>query len=222
MKNEGYWSALEEPWRVAIGLAWEAYVGGNVGIGAVLTDPRGRVVTVGRNRVADEEAPAGRMRSTSIAHAELDVLAQLPPGNYRDYALWTTLEPCVLCSVAIVISNIGSVTFAARDRLWDEISRLTELNEFVASRWPARSGPLNGPVSGFCELLPLLWFAEHKPNGSVIQRYQSHHPQLLALAKDLLNDGQSADLKFYALNAALDRLWTALEAIGNSDENPLA
>lgn len=215
MKAEGYWSALEEPWRVAIGLAWEAYVGGNIGVGAVLTDPRGRIVTVGRNRVADEEAPAGRMRSTFIAHAELDVLAQLRPGNYRDYILWTTLEPCVLCSVAILISNIGSVTFAARDRLWDGISRLTELNEFVASRWPARSGPLNGPVSGFCELLPLLWFAEHKPEGSVIQRYQSHHPQLLALANDLLKDRQFADLKSRPVSAPLNHLWAALEAVGN-------
>ena len=50
MTAKDYWLSLEEPWRTAVTLAWEAYVGGNVGVGAVLTDPRGRIVAVGRNR----------------------------------------------------------------------------------------------------------------------------------------------------------------------------
>jgi hypothetical protein len=50
------------------------------------------------------------------------------------------------------MSNVGNVAFAARDRLWHRISKLTELNEFIASRWPVRRGPLGGAVSVFCEL----------------------------------------------------------------------
>ena len=122
----------------ALTLAWEAYVSGNVGVGAVLTDPHGRVVAAGRNRVSDKKAPPGRLRSTFIAHAELDVLGQLMPDDYRDHTLWTTLEPCPLCSMGVVMSNVGSVMFAARDRLWDRMIQLTEVNEFIANRWPAR------------------------------------------------------------------------------------
>ena len=206
-------SSLEKPWQMALTLAWEAYVGGNVGVGAVLTDPRGRVVAVGRNRVSDRKAPPGRLRSTAIAHAELDILGQLVPGDYKNHTLWTTLESCALCSIAVVTSNVGRVAFAARDRLWDGISRLTELNEFIASRWPDRSGPLGGPVSVFSELLPLLWFLEHKPNGTVVQKYQSAHPRLLALARSLVTDKQFAGLKAHPVNDALDQLWADLSAI---------
>ena len=213
MTRDSRWSALGEPWQMALTLAWEAYVGGNVGVGAVLTDPSGRIVAVGRNRVSDKEAPPGRLRSTFIAHAELDVLGQLMPGDYRHHTLWTTLEPCPLCSMAIVTSNVGSVTFAARDRLWDGISRLTELNEFIASRWPVRRGPLGGPVSVFSELLPLLWFLERKPSGTVVEKYESQHPRLLALAKSLIGDARFTDLKAQPLDVALNQLWSDLSMV---------
>jgi tRNA(adenine34) deaminase len=211
--KDSQWLALEEPWRTALTLAWEAYIGGNVGVGAVLTDPRGRVVAVGRNRVSDKEAPPGRLRSTYIAHAELDVLGQLMPGDYRHHTLWTTLEPCPLCSMAILTSNVGTVTYAARDRLWDGIARLAELNEFIARRWPVRRGPLGGPVSVFSELLPLLWFLERKPSGSVVEKYGSQHPRLLALAETLRGDAQFTDLRAHPLDVVLNQLWADLAAI---------
>ncbi|MGO9454933.1 MAG: nucleoside deaminase [Candidatus Binataceae bacterium] len=213
MTKDSHWSALEEPWRKALTLAWEAYVGGNVGVGAALTDAQGRIVAVGRNRGSDTGAPPGRLRSTPIAHAEIDVLGQLTPGDYQHHTLWTTLESCPLCSMAIVMSNIGNVAFAARDRLWDDISRLTEVNEFIANRWPARRGPLGGPIAAFAELLPLLWFLEHKPDGTVVQKYESQHPRLLALARSLRGDAGFTALKAHPLDAALDRLWTDLAAI---------
>jgi tRNA(Arg) A34 adenosine deaminase TadA len=218
--KDSHWLSLEEPWRMALTLAWEAYVGGNIGVGAVLTDPGGRVVAVGRNRVSDTEAPPGRLRSTFIAHAELDVLAQLKPSDYQRHTLWTTLEPCPLCSMAIVTSNVGSVAFAARDRLWDGISRLTEFNEFIASRWPTRRGPLGGAVSAFCELLPLLWFLKHKPSGSVAEKYESQHPRLLALAKTVSSDARLTDLKALPVDVALDRLWIDLAAIDRERTPP--
>ena len=213
MTEDSRWSALDEPWQIALTLAWEAFVAGNVGVGAVLTDPHGRIVAVGRNRASDKEAPPGRLRSTPIAHAELDVLGQLTPGDYRDHTLWTTLESCPLCAMAILTSNVGSVAFAARDRLWDGISRLTELNEFIARRWPVRRGPIGGPVSVFSELLPLLWFLEHKPEGTVVKKYETDHPRLLALARSLSGDARLADLKARPANVALNQLWADLAAI---------
>lgn len=203
---------LEAPWRMALTQAWDAFVGGNVGVGAVLTDPQGLITVVGRNRVADKEAPPGRLRSTFLAHAEIDVLGQLPSGNYQDHTLWTTLEPCPLCSIAIVMGNVGSVVFAARDRLWRGISRLTEVNEFIATRWPVRRGPIGGPVSAFCELLPLFWFLDRKPEGTVVENYQIQYPRLLTLAKSLRAD-RLADLKAQGLDVMLSHLWSDLAGI---------
>ena len=64
-----------EPWQAALQLAWEAHGTGNIGVGAVLTDPAGAIIATGRNRVFDADAPPGRLRSTWLAHAEMDALA---------------------------------------------------------------------------------------------------------------------------------------------------
>lgn len=93
------------------------------------------------------------------------------------------------------------------------IIQLTDLNEFIASRWPMRRGPLGGAVSAFCELLPLLWFLEHKPTGSVVDKYESQHPRLVALAETLSRDARLDDLKAYPVDVALNQLWTGLAAI---------
>ena len=201
---------------MAIAQAWEAFVAGNVGVGAVLTDAGRNVVAVGRNRQYDKEAPLGRLRSTAIAHAEIDVIGQLKQGDYSGHTLWTTLESCPLCSMAMVMSNVGTVAYAARDRLWTDLSRLTEVNDFIARRWPMRRGPLSGAVSVFCELLPLLWFCEHKPSGSVIKRYRIDHPRLLELAETLRRDTRLTDLKAHPVEFALDQLWDELSSIDAS------
>ena len=204
---------LDLPWRAAIGLAWEAHRSGNIGIGAVLTDPAGAIVAQGRNRVCDRDAPPGRMRSTPVAHAEIDVLGQLSPGNYRHHTLWSTLEPCPLCSTAIVMSKVGIVRFAAADRLWDGISRLADVSDFIAERWPHRSGPLIGPVASFCELLPILWFLKNKPNGTVVDCYGERHPELLDIARRVGADGTLDRLADHSADAVLNAMWSDLGEI---------
>lgn len=167
----------------------------------------------GRNRVADAEAPPGRLRSTFIAHAEMDVLAQLPPGDYPGHTVWTTLEPCLLCSSAIVMSSVGNVRYAARDWLWDGIDQLADVNEFVARRWPNRTGPLDSPVAAFCELLPVLWFVARKPDGAVVRRYADRHPMLLRLAERLTEEDRLASLIDQSVDAALAALWDDLSDV---------
>jgi tRNA(Arg) A34 adenosine deaminase TadA len=98
-------------------MAWQAHCRGNLGVGAVLTGPAGVIVAAGRNRVRDVEAPRGRLHTTYLAHAEMDVLAQLPHGDYPDHTLWTTLEPCLMCASAVVLSHVGIVRYAAADPL---------------------------------------------------------------------------------------------------------
>ena len=134
---------------------------GSLGIGAVVTDPSGEVVSAGRNRIAESTGPAGRLYGTRLAHAEMDVLAGLGSDVPRDLVLWTTLEPCLLCAGGIVLCNIRVVNYAATDPLWDGADRVDGLNDFLASRWPERIGPVHGPLATFGALLPLLWFLRH-------------------------------------------------------------
>jgi tRNA(Arg) A34 adenosine deaminase TadA len=78
---------LTAPMRRALELAWDAFRAGSLPVGAVLTDGNGVVVAEGRNRIGEGVAPPGRLRGTGIAHAEMDVLAQLPMGDYSDHTL---------------------------------------------------------------------------------------------------------------------------------------
>ncbi len=187
-------------------MAWEAHDSGNVGVGSVLTDPAGAIVATGRNRVLDAEAPAGRLHATYLAHAEMDVLAQLPHGDYPDHTLWTTLEPCLMCASAVVLSHVGSLRYAAADPLWSGIDRLPALNAQVARRWPIRCGPLTGPVAAFCGLLPLVWAMRRKSEGVVARAYAEHDPRLLALGRRLVGDGTLDALLGRSVEEALERL----------------
>ncbi len=199
-----------EPWLRVTRLAWEAHTNGNIGVGAVLTDQNGIIIAEGRNRVCDHDAPSGHLRSTFLAHAEIDVLGQLKPDDYRGHTIWTSLEPCPLCSTAIVMSNVGNVRYAAGDIMWENISRLADLNQFMADRWPTRIGPLNSPVSTFCEVLPILWFLENKPLGSVVDSYTKIHPELLKFAEWLYDDPRFGRSSNMSVETVLGEVWNDL------------
>lgn len=96
--------------RVALDLAREAGSLGEVPVGAVVVKD-GEIVGRGFNH------PIGRHDPT--AHAEVMALRDAANnlGNYRlpHCDLYVTLEPCVMCSGAIMHARIARVIFGARD-----------------------------------------------------------------------------------------------------------
>jgi tRNA(adenine34) deaminase len=177
---------LGAPWQQAVDQAWESYVAGSLGIGAVVTDPSGAVVSTGRNRITESTGPPGHLFGSRLAHAELDALAGLGTDRTAELVLWTTLEPCLLCAGGIVLCDIRDVRYAASDPLWFGAERLSDLNDFLASRWPERTGPVDGPLATFGALLPLLWFLRNRgEEHSVAQTYARNDPALLGHARAL-------------------------------------
>lgn len=109
--------------ELALAHAREAAVrSGDVPVGAVVLDPDGTVIAaVGNAREADLDP---------TAHAEVLALRQAAArlGQWRldGCTLVVTLEPCVMCAGAIVLSRIETVVFGAWDpkggaagSLWD-------------------------------------------------------------------------------------------------------
>ena len=108
------WDELDEPWRAALELAWEAYLAGTIPVGSVVTAADGRIVARGRNRIF--EAPGRGVAGSRLAHAEVEALSQLPATeHYRDHVLYSALEPCLLCTAATLLSTVGRIEYAAID-----------------------------------------------------------------------------------------------------------
>ncbi len=111
------WETLSLPWQAALEMAWEAYCAGTVPIGAVVADANGNIVSRGRNRIREKNAPKGQVCNNELAHAEINALLSLELSyeECRKSALYTTMEPCPLCMGALYMSDVKTVHFAARD-----------------------------------------------------------------------------------------------------------
>jgi tRNA(adenine34) deaminase len=105
------WGELDETFmRRALDLARCAETEGEVPVGAVLVH-QGQIVGEGWNRPISSSDPT--------SHAEIEALRQAAGrrGNYRipKSTLYVSLEPCVMCSGAIVIARVERLVFASRD-----------------------------------------------------------------------------------------------------------
>jgi tRNA(adenine34) deaminase len=96
--------------QLALAQAQHAWTAGEVPVGAVVVKD-GELISVGYNQ------PIGRHDPT--AHAEIVALraAAEKLGNYRlpGCELFVTLEPCVMCSGAMMHARLARVVYGAAD-----------------------------------------------------------------------------------------------------------
>ncbi|WP_048307848.1 tRNA adenosine(34) deaminase TadA [Halomonas sp. PR-M31] len=95
----------------ALDQARQALNAGEVPVGAVLVDPQGEILGSGYNATISRQDPS--------AHAEIQALrdAALRLGNYRldDCTLYVTLEPCMMCSGAIIHARLARLVYGATE-----------------------------------------------------------------------------------------------------------
>jgi len=204
---------VEPSWKRCLELAWEAFVADCVPVGSVLTDSDGRQVAEGRNRSQDSHTPEQDIAGTLVAHAEMNVLAALPPGDYYDHVLWSSLEPCFMCTGAVLHAHVGGVRYAAPDLVITGIGDLPKISPWVASRWPNRHGPEDGPTADIAALLPIAWRIPRSED-KVLAAARKADPELFDLARSYVNRGTLSGWRTSSLDHVLDAIWDDLAALG--------
>lgn len=98
----------------ALDQARKSFIDNEVPIGAVIVDKDGKIIAKAYNQV--------ERKGTQLAHAELQVLAKASKKMNRwrlnDLTIYVTLQPCVMCMGALILSRIGRIVYAANSPLF--------------------------------------------------------------------------------------------------------
>jgi len=160
MKN---WMTCEEYDRhrfwmgEALKLAHQAGDAGDVPVGAILIETQSQnILAQSENRRERDQDPT--------AHAE--VLA-LRTGGQRQQnwhlnacTLYVTLEPCPMCSGAIVLARLGCLVYGADDPKTGAIQTVLNLPDSLVSN--QRLPVIKGILESDCRSLLQNWFAQRR------------------------------------------------------------
>ena len=115
------WTELGNIWQACFVEAAEAYLHyASNPIGAVVVDGEGKIISRGCNDW-----------SNRLLHAEADALWNLPKdANRTESEIYSSLEPCPMCTGAIRMTQLRAVHFAAVDPSADSTGFLSA-NEFM-------------------------------------------------------------------------------------------
>lgn len=149
--------------RMALRLANESKKKGNLPFGCVLADQHGNLLLKGENTIDSDK--------DCLAHAEINLIREA--GKIYDFpylnncTIYTSVEPCPMCTSAIYWSGIGRLVYALGKTLYYDIAgrenpnRLFEMpvRELLqkGGRYVDVAGPLL-QVEAYDEYLGMLGF----------------------------------------------------------------
>lgn len=140
----------------ALQLAQQAGECGEVPVGAVLVDGQGRCIGEGENRRERDHDPC--------AHAEILALRQggqvLQNWHLNGCTLYVTLEPCPMCTGAILLARIGLLVYGVDDPKTGTIRTVMNLPDSACSYH--HLSVLGGILETPCRELLQSWFASRR------------------------------------------------------------
>lgn len=166
-------------------LAWASFAEGNVGIGCVLLNSEGNVISEGRNQSLQDNPDATNFSRSAIAHAEMDALRKVRVPEIRGGTMVASLQPCDMCVGASVLADISNAVFLAEDPYWAAANAYDHFQYFVDQRY-----------SVLCALLPLITFSE-RWSLEQCSKFNTRYPTLFEIA---LNYAKNDALRRFAVD----------------------
>ena len=141
---------------LALELARGAAAAGEVPVGCVIVDGDERVIGCGRNR-REENADA-------TAHAEIEAIKEAcaQKGDWRltDCTMFVTLEPCPMCTGAIINARIPRLVFGSREAASGSCGSVIDL---FSESYGHRCAVYAGVLAEDCAALLRDFFMEKRP-----------------------------------------------------------
>lgn len=113
----------EKYMSIALDLAQAAAAQGDVPVGCVIVDSDGKIIGMGHNR---REA-----NSDATAHAEIEAIraacARLGTWRLDGCTMFVTLEPCPMCTGAIIMARIPTLVFGAKEPVTGSVGSVIDL-----------------------------------------------------------------------------------------------
>jgi tRNA(adenine34) deaminase len=138
--------------RQALAEAEKAGQADEVPVGALIVDSGGRVLSRAHNRVISLADPTAHAEILAIRDAAADT------GNYRllNTTLYVTVEPCPMCTGAMVHARIQRLVYGVADPRWGAAGSLFQLA--ADQRLNHRMDVLGGVCEDECRQLMQAFF----------------------------------------------------------------
>lgn len=107
--------------KIAYNEALKAYKKDEVPIGAIIVKD-GEIIAKAHNLKEQYNLVTKHAEIIAIEEAE----KKLGTWHLDDCILYTTLEPCLMCTGAIIQSRISKVVFGASEKKWSSLTRIIQ------------------------------------------------------------------------------------------------
>lgn len=205
------WENIDKNWKIVLTQAWESYTNCTFPIGAVIVNRENEVIATGRNTIYEKKNSDNPVCGHQLGHAELNALLKVSKHdhpNITSYTLYSSLEPCLGCFGAFVMSRVKQLKYLAKDS-FAGAADVRDKNNYVAQRGIRVKGPY--PVLDFFQMVLIAeYIIRFLPRDipRIFPKWEKDYPAAIEIAFELNKTGVLKKLQ--KERAPIDKVWNTI------------